>query len=60
MRTVMPIRVQYHGSIEDAHGEYRVVGECDCYEDECDGRLELDNGARTLNHVRLASVTALD
>lgn len=73
MLAVMPTRVQYQGSIEDKHGEYRVVGECEC--DRCDeafthawrygmkppeGRLELTDGVNTLRCVRLSSVTPLD
>lgn len=32
--TVMATRVQYHGSLIEYHGEYRLLGPCDC--DDCD------------------------
>lgn len=32
-QTVMATRVRYHGSLTEHHGEYRVLGPCDC--DDC-------------------------
>lgn len=32
-QTVMPTLVRYHGSLVEHHGEFRVVGPCDC--DDC-------------------------
>lgn len=32
-QTTLPTRVRYHGSLVEEHGEFTVVGPCDC--DDC-------------------------
>jgi hypothetical protein len=67
-------KVEYVGSVQEAHGIYRVFDDCECstcdaadlareragiYATVADARMVLVDGTRRLNHVRLSSVRLL-